>query len=147
MRTDTHGRVTLVLAAAFAALASAAMADPPTRVALDSETVVGGVGVGCTGIGQTKDDPKWLAYPVRVEFADAQRAYLANETLTLTDPKGEDVLTVSCEGPWILLKLPTGVPYKVEARLNERDTAPRTAVVKAPSHGQARFVITFPDAH
>ena len=60
---------------------------------------------------------------------------------------GAPVLQVACEGPWLLLKLPPGKAYSVEGRLAERDTAPRTATVKAPAHGQATFVLTFPDAH
>ena len=127
--------------------ASFAAADEPTRVPLDTETTIGGVEVACTGIGQTKDDPKWLAYGVRVEFATALHTYLANEVVTLTDPKGAQVLSVSCDGPWVLLRLPVGKPYKVEARLLDESSAPRTATVKAPKHGQTRFVITFPDAH
>jgi hypothetical protein len=140
-------RFALVAGLAAFSFATAALADPPVRVPLDGETTLGGVDVACTGIGQTKDQPKWLAYPVRVEFADAQRAYLAGEIVTVTSPGGEDLLTVSCEGPWVLLKLPKGQAYKVQAQLTEDGVAPRGTVVKAPAHGQARFVITFPDAH
>jgi len=139
----------LALAAGLASLAAAgaAMADEPTRVPLDSQTTIGGVDVACTGIGQTKNDPKWLAYDARVEFATAQRAYLANEVVSLTDPAGQPVLTVSCDGPWVLLKLPAGKPYKVQASLIGQDAVPRSTTIKAPKHGQTRFVITFPDAH
>jgi len=35
----------------------------------------------------------------------------------------------------------------LDAKLTERDVAPRSATVKAPAHGQTRFVLTFPDAH
>ena len=135
----------LALTAAIAALATPALADP-VRVPLDQETTVGGIGVGCTGIGQTKNDPKWAAYSVKLEFADAQRALLANETVSLSSGKTE-ILDVACEGPWLLLKLPAGKAFTVEANLAERSTAPRSANVKAPAHGQATFVLTFPDAH
>jgi hypothetical protein len=130
---------------AFAAAPLLASADP-VRVPLDQETTVGGIGVGCTGIGQTKNDPKWKAYSVKLEFADAQKALLANETVSLSDGKTQ-VLDVACEGPWLLLKLPAGKAFTVEANLAEKTTAPRSATVKAPSHGQATFVLTFPDAH
>lgn len=135
-----------VAGASLIASAGAAVADP-VHVPLDTSTTIGGVEVACTGIGQTKEDPKWLVFPVRVEFADKNHAYLANETLTLFDPNGAQVLEVSCEGPWVLLKLPVGKPYKVSVQLHEEGTAPRSATVKAPKHGQARFVLTFPDAH
>ncbi len=138
-------RLPLILAVT-ALLASPAFADP-VRVPLDQETTVGDVGVGCTGIGQTKDDPKWAAYPVKLEFADAQHALLANETVRVSGPKGAVLAEVSCEGPWLLLKLPPGKRYSVEARLAEQTAAPQTATVRAPAHGQATFVLTFPDAH
>ena len=140
-----HLAAAVALAAALGA-AGAASADT-VRVKLDDSTVIGDVGVACTGIGQTKNDPKWHAYPVKVEFADAQRAYVSGETVTVSSPKGDELLTVSCEGPWVLLKLPTGGAYKVQATLSERNTAPESIVVKTPAHGQAEFVITFPDAH
>ncbi len=148
MRTApfAYGLALAVGLATFGA-ASFAAADEPTRVPLDTETTLGGIDVACTGIGQTKDDPKWLAYPARVEFADAKHDYLANEVVTVSKVKGEPLFSLSCEGPWVLLKLAPGSTYQVDARLAERDTAPRSAVVKAPKHGQARFVITFPDAH
>ena len=128
------------------ALAGSAAAEAQ-RVPLDGEAVIGGVGVACTGVGQVKNDPRWSAYPVRLEFADAKSNYLAGEAVTLSDPKGASILEVSCEGPWVLLKLPPGRPYRVEARLTDTPaTQPRSAIVKAPAHGQARLVLVFPDA-
>ena len=130
--------------AAMSLAAANASADP-TRVPLDQETSVGGVGVACTGIGQTKNDPKWLAYPARVEFAGPGGEYLANETLTVSDAKGGEVLAVSCEGPWILLKLPPGKTFKVDGQVEGAPAVTVSAKVRAPSHGQARFVLRFPD--
>lgn len=127
-----------------AAVASAAFAQP-VRLQLDQETTVGDIPVACTGIGQTKDDPKWLAYPVRVEFADAKHHYLAGEVMSLADPHGRILLDVACDGPWVLMKLPPRQTYKVEGRpTSPPDVAPVSAPLKAPSHGQARFVLTFP---
>ncbi|HEX3916211.1 MAG TPA: hypothetical protein VHW60_02650, partial [Caulobacteraceae bacterium] len=83
---------------------------------------------------------------VRVEFADASSAYLAGEDLTLSGAGGE-ILSIACEGPWVLLKLPAGQSFQVEARVTQAGVQPRTATVKAPSHGQTRVVLTFPDAH
>ena len=132
---------------AIAALAVAtSAAAQPVRVPLDQETTIGGVGVACTGIGQTKNDPKWLTYGVRVEFADSHSAYLAGEDLSLSGAGGE-ILSISCEGPWVLLKLPDSATYQVRARVTQEGVQPRTASVKAPGHGQTRVVLTFPDAH
>jgi len=126
-------------------LAPAAQAQP-TRVRLDEETTIGGIPVACTGVGQTKNDPKWGAYPVKVEFAGPNAEYVAGEVLTLQDAKAAPLLSVSCEGPWILLKLPTGKPYIVQASLSESEADRKSATIRAPRHGQARFVLTFPAA-
>ncbi|HXQ12702.1 MAG TPA: hypothetical protein VN805_17055 [Caulobacteraceae bacterium] len=135
--------IALCAAAAFLALAAGAAADP-TPVPIDSEATVGGIDVGCTGIGESKLDPKWQAYPVRVEFSDANNDYLANEVLTVRSASGAELLTVACEGPWILLKLPTG-SYSVIGRVPGTSAQPRTATFRPPSHGQMRVVLKFPD--
>ena len=138
------------LAAALAALAIAAGALPakadPTPVQLNGEATLGGIGVACTGIGQSKDLPKWLAYPVKLVFADPKGLLLADVIVAVADAKGAPLLEMHCAGPWVLLKLPPRTAYKVEARLTQPGPAPRTATIKAPTQGQATFVITFPDA-
>jgi hypothetical protein len=144
--TITRNHPFIASALATVLLASTAHAQPPVGVPLDSETTVAGIGVGCTGIGQTRTQPRWLAYPVRLEFADARHEYVAGEVVTVSETGGAERLRVRCEGPWLLLKLPAGRSFKVEARLTEKTTAPRGAVVTAPKHGQTRFVLTFPDA-
>jgi len=63
-----------------------------------------------------------LAFAVRTEYARADGNYLANESLSVTDGHGQPVLSVSCEGPWILLGLPAGA-YHLEASSSE--AAPR----------------------
>ena len=141
-----HRQSPVLLAAAAVLFAGAAVAEP-VEVKLDQATTLNGVDVACTGIGQTKDDPKWLTYPVRLEFATAQHTYLAGEEVTLASAKGAPQLDLTCDGPWVLLKLPAGVAYRVDVKLTDQSAAPRSAVVKAPKQGQQRFVLTFPDAH
>src|SRR5579871_3713984 len=87
-------------------LAATGAAAQPVRLQLDQETEVNGVPVACTGVGQTKSDPKWLAYPVRLEFAQTGGAYVADETVEIMTASGAAVVSLDCEGPWILLKLP-----------------------------------------
>ncbi|MFI4974083.1 MAG: hypothetical protein ACHP84_06055 [Caulobacterales bacterium] len=124
---------------------SAADSDQPAQpVPLDSETVLAGIPVACTGIGQTKQDPKWAAYPVRLEFANPKHEYLADEVVTLYDG-GRPRFTMSCEGPWVLMTLPAGKGFKVEAMVRHPMRGPVSATVKAPKHGQTRFVLTFPN--
>ena len=146
--TEFRPRAVLALSCGLAAFVAASTAggQTPTPIAYDSETTIGGVGVACSGIGQSKDQARWLAYSVRIEFADATGLYLADETLTLSDPAGTTLLGVSCKGPWLLLKLPDRRAYRVDAQLAGRSAAPVSATVKSPEHGQARVVLTFPKA-
>jgi hypothetical protein len=132
-------------AALFVTLAGAASAQP-VKVALDQETTLGGVGVACTGIGQTKDDPKWQAYPVRVEFARPSGAYIAGEVLKVVDSHDQMLMEVGCEGPWILLKLTSGQHYVLSATAADSGSLAKDMAVTAPSHGQAHFVLAFPAA-
>jgi hypothetical protein len=137
---------------AWAALAGAAPAqtpdaaaspDAPVKMGWDSEMTLAGVGAACTGIGQTKDDPKWLAYPLRIEFANRAREYLINATVTLSDDKSAKLFTVTCPGAWLLLKLPSPASYRVDALVNGR--AAPTTTVKSPAKGQQRVILVFPE--
>src|SRR5471030_755219 len=115
-------------------------ADAPHALPLDTATTVNGVEVACTGIGQTKLDPRWLAFPVRVEFSDALDNHLADEVATFFDAAGRPILSVQCEAPWILLKLQPGA-YKVEGRLVNSPAMPRSAPFRPPAKGQMRLIL------
>ena len=148
MKTALFVPLGVVSASALVLWASALGAQPaPTRdatvVALDAETTVNGVPVACTGVGQTKADPKWLAYSVRLEFSNPARDYLADEAVAVSDAKGRRLAAMSCEGPWILLKLPPG-PYTVEGWLPGAAAATAHAAFRAPAKGQLRLVLVFP---
>lgn len=131
-------------AVAVLSLAGPAAAEPRTVAPLDQEVTIGGVGVGCTGIGQTKDDPKWAAYPVRIEFSNPAKEYLADVDIDVATKAGRPLLSLSCEGAWVLLRLPPGA-YAVRAKLNASKTPATTIPIRAPVHGQGRFVVVFPD--
>lgn len=139
-------KLSFALAAAISALAVAsADAAEPKALTVDAETTVGGVPVACTGIGQTRLDPKWQAYGVRVEVSNAQSEYLVGGAVTVKDAKGAEVLSVSCDAPWILMKLPAGA-YRIEGRILGSDAKPRSAPFSPPKSGQMRLVLQFPDA-
>jgi hypothetical protein len=125
-------------------MATQAHALTPVRVRPDTETTIGGFGVACTGVGESKTEPRWRNYPVRVEFADALHDYLAGEVVTLSPQKGDPMVSVRCNGPWLLLKPPDKATYRLSAQLTERNTQPQSALVRSPDLGQARIVLTFP---
>lgn len=131
-------------AAALAGLAAALPASA-TEVPLDSETTIAGIGVACSGIGESKTESRWQAYPVRIEFANADHEYLIGATVKVADARGAPLFTAGCSGPWLLLKFPDRASYRVEATIDGAAAAPRSATVRSPASGQARFVLTFPE--
>jgi hypothetical protein len=140
-------RITGALAALLTALGgpAALAAAPPVRLPPDQETTVRGIDVACTGIGRNvREEPRWRAYNVKVEFSDRRGDLLASERVTLSDLNGAPLLNLRCGGAWLLLKLPPGQEYRVSAFLGEPRVAPQTAVVTAPRRGQATVVLTFP---
>lgn len=122
-----------------------AQAAGPRVLPVDEAIVVNGVEVACTGIGQTRSDPRWAAYPVRVEFSNAANEYLVGGAITLATARGEPVLSVSCDAPWILLKLDPGA-WRVRGWLPGTEAKPRSAPFSPPARGQMRLVLQFPDA-
>ena len=125
-------------------LAPAAIAQP-AALPVDAETEVNGVPVACTGVGQTRLDPKWQAYPVRVEVSNLLNEYLVGSEITIRDRAGREVLSASCDAPWILVTLPPGA-YRIEGRIAGSPAKPRTAQFSPPAAGQMRLVLQFPDA-
>ncbi len=134
-----------VCLAALAALALGSAAEAAMPLPVDAETTAGGVPVACTGVGQTRLDPKWSAYGVRVEFSNALNEYLGGGTVTVKDRKGAEVLSVSCDAPWILMKLPAG-SYTIVGQPVDSQAKPRSATFSPPKTGQMRLVLQFPDA-
>jgi hypothetical protein len=139
--------IALAAASGLAAHAALAQGDAEGAVAvpLDQERVVGDIPVACTGVGQTKADPHWLSYSVRVEFSNPAKEYLANEAVAIFDVSGRKLAAASCDGPWILFKLPPGA-YTARGWLPGSSTSPVTASFRAPGKGQLRLVLRFPSA-
>jgi hypothetical protein len=115
-------------------------ADP---LEMDNPTTVNGIEIVCTGIGSAQEDPRWKAYPVRVEFSNGGAQYLAGAHVRLSSG-GKELASFDCSGSWVLFRLRPR-SYVVAAALKEQpDAGERTATFSAPSHGQKRVVIQFP---
>jgi hypothetical protein len=138
---------TLTILAAGALTAGPCLGqDTPTPVGLDKEVTIGGVDIACSGIGQEKSDPRWLAYPTRVEFSNPKQEYLSDGAVTVANAKGERLASVSCEGPWILLRPTTPGSYSIEGWIPGTGTKPQHGAFHSPGAGQVRLVLRFPDA-
>ena len=127
-------------AAVFFALAAApALAGP---LPMDVPATLGSIETVCTGIGDAKDDPRWKAYPIRVEFSDAEAHYVAGAHVTLSGADGANMAELDCSGSWVLLRMPRGL-YTVAARIGTQNA---TAKFDLPMTGQKRVVLRFPAA-
>lgn len=135
-------RHALLLAGAFLASVSMALADNTTALPPDQPVDVNGYQLACTGIGdEAQQDPRWKAFPVRLEFAGGNAQYLADVKASVLDAKGKELFKVSCDSPWLLVKLVPG-KYKVVGSFR---TFTKTSNFIAPKKGQARIIVRFPE--
>jgi hypothetical protein len=80
-----------------------------TTLPVDQVTTVNGVEAACTGFGlDAREDPRWQAYTVRVEFSGAYNQYVPAGLLVVKDAKHVPLLNLRCDAPWLLLKLEPG---------------------------------------
>jgi hypothetical protein len=129
---------------ALALTAAAPAAGSVLTVPVDGETRVNGVDIACTGVGETRLEPRWLSYGERIEFSNARNEYLSGGAVRLTDGAGRTVLEAACDAPWILVRLPKG-QYRLEGWMADRPGSVRSARFSVPHHGQVRLVLQFFD--
>jgi hypothetical protein len=109
------------------------------RLAPDAPTKIAGVESVCTGVGlDARQDARWGNYSLKVEIAGPGGQYLGDEHLVLRQ-SGKDLLTLTCDGPWVLFQLPAG-RYEVEARVGGQTVS---SAAFAPVSGQGRIILRF----
>lgn len=130
-----------VLAGMLFILPATAFSQDTGVLIYDTPTKIGNLEAVCTGVGlEDRQNEAWANYPVRIEIAGRGGQYLGDVHLTLSQ-KNKTLAAVTCEGPWILFRVPTG-RYEVNA-LTEGETISST--ITAPETGQARIILRFPD--
>lgn len=99
---------------------------------------INGVQAVCTGVtSDSRMNPAWNDYSLRLEFAGRGGQYLGDETVNISG-HGEN-LSVHCGGPWVLMMLPPGA-YRVSADV--AGAGQKTVTVHVPG----QVVVRFPDA-
>jgi hypothetical protein len=111
--------------------------------AMDNPITINGVDTVCTGVGdEAQHDPRWAAYPIRVEFSNGGAQYLSGAHVALSSG-GKTLAALDCAGAWVLFKVPPG-SYRVEASLlNNQGGGVRSAEFSPPAHGQKRVELQF----
>jgi len=119
-------------------------AQAQSYVAMDNPITIDGVDTVCTGIGdEAQHDPRWLTYPIRIEFSNGGAQYLSGAHVVLSSAGGKTLAALDCAGAWVLFKVAPG-SYKIDATLlNNQGGGTRSATVSAPAHGQKRVVLDF----
>jgi hypothetical protein len=119
-------------------------AEAQSYIPMDNPIQIDGVETVCTGIGdEAQHDPRWLAYPIRIEFSNGGAQYLSGAHVVLSAAGGKTLSALDCAGSWVLFKLPGG-NYKVAVTLlNQQGGGERTASFSPPIKGQKRVVLDF----
>ena len=120
---------------------SKAGAQEAMAMPLDTPTEIAGIETVCTGIGlESRQDPRWAAYSLKVEVAGKGGQYLGDVHVAVSKD-GRKVVDAMCGGPWVLFKIPAG-KYQVTATV-EGQTASSPAY--ALTGNQGRIILRFPE--
>jgi hypothetical protein len=132
----------IAVAAVAAFTAFPAAGDSATEMPADEPMEVNGIRLACTGVGDdAKRDPRWRAYAMRIEFANASAEYVSDVTVRIAKVgDGEALFNVRCDSPWVLADLDAG-KYELTGTF---DGQTKTQVFTAPKKGQTRLVVRFP---
>jgi hypothetical protein len=125
---------------AGALFAVAAQADGP--LAMNNPVMVSGIETVCTGIAETRDDPRWPAYPVRIELSNTAAQLVADAHVVLVKAGGAKLAEFDCPASIVLFKLAPG-RYKVTATISPSPRGTVSADFNAPSKGQKRVELVF----
>jgi len=129
--------------AAGATLASLlALGASAAVLPMDAPVSMGAVTAVCTGVGSAKDDPKFAAYPIRLEFSNEGGQFVSNEHVKLMNQTGGVIAEFDCTGPWVLLQLPKG-NYSATTTVPDATRGPKTVKFATPQTGQKRIGIQF----
>lgn len=141
MNANQYSALVLMSAMLVAVPAGPALSQSQ-QLAFDAPTRIDNIEVVCSGVGSTaRADPRWAAYPLKVEIAGTDGQYLGNVALVI-EREGARVLNLHCAGPWILARLTPGA-YTVTATF---EGANASGNVNVSAGGQARLTLRFPGA-
>jgi hypothetical protein len=128
----------LISSAGWALAASDSLPPAP----LDTPMTMRALEAVCTGIGEdSRNDPRWAAYPLKIEVVGRGGQFLGDTVVTV-EKDDEALASINCGGPWVLVKLMPG-SYSVKADV---EGVSKTARVTVTGKEQTRVVLRFEDA-
>ena len=133
-------RLVLSIAAVLALTAGAAQAR--NELPWNTPVKVSGVETVCTGIGSSGSDPRWKAYPVRIEFSNKRHEWVSDVDVVLAKADGSELAKLFCGANWVLFKLAPG-DYSVTATVAPGPGGTVAQKFTAPAKGQKRVIVLF----
>ena len=96
----------LLLATPF--VAGDVRADDMAAAPNDTVLTDGGHRYACTGIAESKYDPRWNEFPLKIVAATVEGDYLGDIAVTVRDGNGTVQVATHCLAPWFLADLAPG---------------------------------------
>jgi hypothetical protein len=139
----THMKFVAALASAsLLSFAAQAAVNTPQTLPVDKPTTVNNIGLDCMGVG-TRDRDRSLVkdYSVRLETVGGYGQYLASDDITLRNRHGQKLLNVTCDAPWLMIKLDPG---RYDASVAVPGATPRDVWFAASDRGMHEVYVRFP---
>lgn len=112
------------------------------QVAQDQELTYKDLKFACTGVAESKEDPRWGKYSTKLMFTTGGRAYVSYIQLSVKDAQGNLVFETDCDAPWIVVDLKPG-KYSLTATAVKKYT--KTANLTVGGGKQTELAIRFPE--
>jgi len=116
--------------------------DLQAQVAQDQELTYKDTKFACTGIAESKEDPRWGKYSTKLMFTAGGRAYVSYIQLSIKDAQGNLVFESDCDAPWIVVDLKPG-KYSLTATALKKYT--KNANLTVGGGKQTELAIRFPE--
>jgi len=100
--------VAMALLLAMPFVVGAAHADDMATAPNDTILTDGGHRYACTGIAESKYDPRWKEFPLKIVAATVEGDYLGDIAVTVRDGNGTIQVATHCLAPWFLADLAPG---------------------------------------
>ena len=133
-------RLLFLFSSCFSLILSAASLQ--AQVTQDQELTYKDTKFACTGIAESKEDPRWGKYSTKLMFTTGGRAYVSYIQLSIKDAQGNTVFETDCDAPWIVVDLKPG-KYSISATALKKYT--KNATINVGGGKQTELAIRFPE--